>query len=147
MITIQTELTPEQAMALAQLAKRTGWSDTREKAVSDDDAYLMMDALNQLEKSLAEAGYATRWDDEYQYGELVILIAGVGKRDKNAVYRHRLRTTIRHRQMVCDRGVFQRYMQMGRYDKYHSEWILFCLLSLMGSAWNSEIILRLAFQA
>lgn len=60
MITIQTELTPEQAMALAQLAKRTGWSDTREKAVSDDDAYLMMDALNQLEKSLAEAGYATR---------------------------------------------------------------------------------------
>ena len=60
MITIQTELTPEQALALAQLAKRTGWSDTREKAVSDDDAYLMMDALNQLEKSLAEAGYATR---------------------------------------------------------------------------------------
>lgn len=60
MTVIKTELTPEQAMALAQLAKRTGWSDAREKAVSDDDAYLMMDALNQLEKSLAEAGYSPR---------------------------------------------------------------------------------------
>ena len=54
------ELEASQALALSQLVKRIGWAEIRQNAVSDDEAYEMRDALGELQKSLAGAGYATR---------------------------------------------------------------------------------------
>ncbi|WP_367154680.1 hypothetical protein [Methylomonas sp. HYX-M1] len=59
-ITLTTELPDKEALALAQLCKRISWSDCRENAVNDDEAYIMMDAIAKLQKSLAESGYAPR---------------------------------------------------------------------------------------
>ncbi len=59
-IAIQFELPDAQALALAQLVKRLGWSEMRQNAVSDDEAYLMKDALRELQKALAAAGFAPR---------------------------------------------------------------------------------------
>lgn len=59
-VAINLELSPQEALALAQFVKRTGWTDAREKATSDDEAYLMMDGLNVLQRALAEAGYSPR---------------------------------------------------------------------------------------
>ena len=39
MLNITLDITPSQAEALAQFLKRAGYSDYREKAVSDDEAY------------------------------------------------------------------------------------------------------------
>lgn len=60
MIDVMLKLTPAEAQALAQFVKRTGHSDAREKAVSDNEAYLMMDGINEVLKALSEAGYAPR---------------------------------------------------------------------------------------
>ncbi len=57
-ITVTLELGPEQAMALAQFVKRVGWMEWRQNAVSDDEAYLMKSGFNQLQRALADAGYA-----------------------------------------------------------------------------------------
>lgn len=59
-IAIQFELPGAQALALAQLVKRLGWSEMRKNAVSDDEAYLMKDALGELQKALAAAGFDPR---------------------------------------------------------------------------------------
>lgn len=59
-IAIQFDLPDAQALALAQLVKRLGWSEMRQNAVSDDEAYLMKDALRELQKALAAAGFAPR---------------------------------------------------------------------------------------
>ena len=53
-------LTPAQAQALAQLAKRIGWSEVRQNAVGDAEASTMMEAIGELQKGLGEAGYAPR---------------------------------------------------------------------------------------
>ena len=53
-------LEPAQALALAQFVKRVRWTEVRQNAVDDDEADLMMDAMNEVAKALAEAGYAPR---------------------------------------------------------------------------------------
>ena len=40
--------------------KRLGWSEMRQNAVSDDEAYEMKYALGELQKALAVAGFAPR---------------------------------------------------------------------------------------
>ena len=53
-------LEPAQALALAQFVKRVRWTEVRQNAVGDDEADLIMDAMNEVAKALAEAGYAPR---------------------------------------------------------------------------------------
>jgi len=54
------ELTDNQALALAQFVKRVGWTEWRQNAVDDAEAYLMRDAFDQLARSLADGGYSPR---------------------------------------------------------------------------------------
>lgn len=56
----QVELTDDQALALAQLCKRITFNDCRENAVSNDEAYLMIDATNVVGRALANVGYVPR---------------------------------------------------------------------------------------
>lgn len=59
-VNVSMTLPDRQALALAQLVKRIGWTEMRQNAVDDDEAYEMRDALGVLAKALAEAGYAPR---------------------------------------------------------------------------------------
>ena len=59
-VEVKLELTDGQALALAQFVKRVGWSEFRNNAVDDDEAYAIRDAVDQVMKALAEAGYAPR---------------------------------------------------------------------------------------
>lgn len=60
MVNLNFELEESQALALAQFVKRVGWSDIRQNAVSDDEAYTMRDALGELAKALRDSGFAPR---------------------------------------------------------------------------------------
>lgn len=55
-----TELTDSQAMALAQFVKRLTWSEMWTCAVDDDETWVMKDAIQALQKSLADAGFSPR---------------------------------------------------------------------------------------
>ena len=59
-VEVWMELEPAQALALAQFVKRVRWTEVRQHAVGDDEADLMMDAMYEVAKALAEAGYAPR---------------------------------------------------------------------------------------
>ena len=59
-VQITVELTIEQAEALAQFVKRVGFSEFRQNAVDDVEAYTMRDAVDQVRKALEEVGYAPR---------------------------------------------------------------------------------------
>ena len=59
-ILVELLLGDAQALALAQLVKRIGWSEMRSLAVSEDEAYLMRDAVSEVAKALAAEGYAPR---------------------------------------------------------------------------------------
>ena len=59
-ISVELLLGDAQALALAQLVKRIGWSEMRSLAVSEDEAYLMRDAVSEVAKALAAEGYAPR---------------------------------------------------------------------------------------
>jgi hypothetical protein len=59
-ITVTVELTDEQAQALAQYLKRYIWTDVRQSAASDEEAYLMRDAFNAMQYALTGAGYSPR---------------------------------------------------------------------------------------
>jgi hypothetical protein len=59
-IAVTVELTDEQAQALAQYLKRYTWTDVRQSAVDDDEAYLMREAFNAIRHSLADVGYSPR---------------------------------------------------------------------------------------
>ena len=58
--TVTCELGAAQSLALAQFVKRVGWSEFRTNATDDDEAALIRSAVDVLQKSLAEAGYAPR---------------------------------------------------------------------------------------
>jgi hypothetical protein len=57
---ITIELTDEEAQALAQYLKRYIWTDVRQSAANDEEAYLMRDAFNAMQYALAGAGYSPR---------------------------------------------------------------------------------------
>ncbi|BEO88512.1 TPA: DUF7706 family protein [Serratia marcescens] len=59
-VTATTELTQSQALALAQFVKRLTWSEIQACAVDEDETYEMRDAVNLLQKSLAETGFSPR---------------------------------------------------------------------------------------
>lgn len=59
-VLLTVELDEMQSEALAQFVKRVGWSEWRQNAVNDDEAYCMKSAFGQLQKALAEAGFAPR---------------------------------------------------------------------------------------
>lgn len=59
-VTVTTELTQSQALALAQFVKRLTWPEIQACAVDEDETYEMRDAVNLLQKSLAEAGFSPR---------------------------------------------------------------------------------------
>lgn len=58
--TITVELTEAEAWAHAQFLKRVGWRDYRSNAVDDDEARVMRDAGNKVQRALADVGYAPR---------------------------------------------------------------------------------------
>ena len=57
---IHVELTDDQADALSQFVKRVGWTEWRQNAASDEEAYFTRDAFDQLAHALAEQGYKPR---------------------------------------------------------------------------------------
>lgn len=59
-IDIHPRFSQEEALALAQLVKRITFSDVRQNAADEAEAYLMLDALNEVQKALQEAGYDPR---------------------------------------------------------------------------------------
>ncbi|STU33178.1 Uncharacterised protein [Klebsiella pneumoniae] len=59
-VTVTTELTDSQAMALAQFVKRLTWSEMRACSVDDDEIWVMKDAIQALQKSLADSGFSPR---------------------------------------------------------------------------------------
>ena len=59
-VEIQVTLTDAQAWEFAQFLKRVCFSEYRSNATSDEEAYLMRDAGEQIRRALAEKGYAPR---------------------------------------------------------------------------------------
>lgn len=59
-VTVTLELDSGNAWALALFVKRVGWSEIRQNAVDDTEAYDMRDAIAALQKALAEAGISPR---------------------------------------------------------------------------------------
>lgn len=59
-VTIQAELSEQQAWALAELLKRVGYGDVRPLAVDEQEAYDMIYAGEKVRAALAEKGYAPR---------------------------------------------------------------------------------------
>ena len=60
MITVEVEMTEEQAAAFAQFLKRVGVSDYRNLSVDDQEAYAMQEAGEKIRRALGEAGYPPR---------------------------------------------------------------------------------------
>lgn len=59
--TAVTLVLPEsQAEALAEFCKRVGWSEMRDCAVDDTEAYEIRNALDKLRNALADVGFAPR---------------------------------------------------------------------------------------
>lgn len=59
-VAVSVELEPEQALALAQFTKRLVFSDIRGRAVDDDEAYVMVAAVERLQRALEDVGFAPR---------------------------------------------------------------------------------------
>jgi hypothetical protein len=60
LVTFTVQIDQVQAEALSQFLKRVGFSDLRQNAVDDVEAYTMRDALDQVRSSLQGAGYDPR---------------------------------------------------------------------------------------
>jgi dissimilatory sulfite reductase (desulfoviridin) alpha/beta subunit len=54
------DLSEREAWALAQFVKRVGWSEFRELAVDEAEAYEIRSAIDKLQSALAGAGLAPR---------------------------------------------------------------------------------------
>jgi proline dehydrogenase len=59
-VTVQIELSTAQAQALAQFAKRLGWTTIRGLAVDDEEASAMREAIDHLSTELAQIGFDPR---------------------------------------------------------------------------------------
>lgn len=59
-VQLTVELTDAEAWHLAQFLKRVGFSEFRNNAQDNDEAYAMRDAAERLRAALAQAGYAPR---------------------------------------------------------------------------------------
>ena len=59
-IEIRVVLTDPQAWEFAQFLKRACFSDYRDHATSDEEAYQMINAGERIREALAQAGYAPR---------------------------------------------------------------------------------------
>jgi hypothetical protein len=60
MTVFQVELPDDEAWALAQFLKRAGFSDYRQLAVDEREAWDMLDAGEKMRRALAERGFAPR---------------------------------------------------------------------------------------
>jgi dissimilatory sulfite reductase (desulfoviridin) alpha/beta subunit len=60
LVEVWLRLPDEEALALAQFVKRVGWSEFRQNAVDEAEAYTIRAAIDLLRKALAESGYAPR---------------------------------------------------------------------------------------
>ncbi|MEJ7805889.1 MAG: hypothetical protein WKG03_08225 [Telluria sp.] len=60
MMTIQVDLPADQAWAFAEFLKRARYSDYRQLAASDQEAYDMQGAAEKVRAALAENGCAPR---------------------------------------------------------------------------------------
>lgn len=59
-LTLDLELTEQEALALAQFVKRIGWQEIRINAVDDDEAYYMRNAIAHLRSALSRQGFSPR---------------------------------------------------------------------------------------
>ena len=59
-ITINVELPESDATALAQFCKRVGWSEFRQNASSDEEAYSIQSGTGALQEALARRGFNPR---------------------------------------------------------------------------------------
>ena len=59
-VEIKVDLTDAQAWEFAQFLKRVCFSEYRNNATTDEEAYHMRDAGEQIRSALAEQGYAPR---------------------------------------------------------------------------------------
>ena len=59
-VAVTVDLTPAQALALAQMVKRLHWSDARNLAVDDAETEQMVAAVTRLQRALADVGFAPR---------------------------------------------------------------------------------------
>ena len=59
-VEIQITLTDAQARQFAQFLKRACYSDYRDHAIDDTEAYQMIDAGERIREALAEVGFAPR---------------------------------------------------------------------------------------
>lgn len=59
-VTITVELSGGEAWAYAEFLKRAGFTDYRDNAANDEEAYLMRYAGTKIQKALAECGIAPR---------------------------------------------------------------------------------------
>ncbi len=60
MMSLQVELPDALAWAFAEFLKRAGYSDYRQLAANEQEAYDMQDAGEKVRAALAEKGYAPR---------------------------------------------------------------------------------------
>jgi hypothetical protein len=59
-LVLTVELTERQAMALAQFVKRVGWTEFRGNAIDNDEAYLIREAVDAVQRELRVQGYSPR---------------------------------------------------------------------------------------
>lgn len=59
-VSLTIELTDDEAWNLAQFLKRVGFSDFRNNALDDTEAYAMKAAAERVQMALASAGYSPR---------------------------------------------------------------------------------------
>lgn len=57
---LTVELTERQAMALPQFVKRVGWTEFRANAIDKDEAYLIREAVDAVQRELRVQGYSPR---------------------------------------------------------------------------------------